>query len=160
MSAPIQSRISPFLWFDGQAEEAARHYAAIFPDSRVGAVSRYDKAAAAASGQKEGSAMTVSFELDGHAFTALNGGPQFHFNEAVSFVVSCADQDEIDHFWNHLSEGGDPNAQQCGWLKDKFGLSWQVVPAELPELLSKPAAMAALMQMKKIDLATLRAANA
>jgi len=159
MSARIRSRISPFLWFDNQAEQAAQHYIAIFPDSRIGAVSRYDKVAAEASGQKQGSAMTVAFELDGQAFTALNGGPHFRFNEAVSFVVACADQDEIDHYWNRLAEGGDPNAQQCGWLKDKFGLSWQVIPAELPELLSKPAAMAALMQMKKIDLVALRAAG-
>lgn len=98
--------------------------------------------------------MTVAFELDGQAFTALNGGAHFRFNEAVSFVATCA-----DHYWNRLSEGGDPDAQQCGWPKDKLGLSWQVTPAELPELLSKPAAMAALMQMKKIDLATLRAAR-
>ena len=160
MNTRIRSRIHPFLWFDHQAEEAAGFYAAIFPDSSVGAVSRYDKAAAQASGQREGSAMTVEFVLDGQAFTALNGGPHFHFNEAVSFVVACADQDEIDHFWKRLSEGGDPNAQQCGWLKDRFGLSWQVVPADLPELLSIPGAMAALMQMKKIDIEGLRAGAA
>ena len=160
MAARIRSCISPFLWFDHQAEEAARYYAAIFPGSSVGEVSRYDKAAAQASGQQEGSAMTVSFELDGQPFTALNGGPHFHFTEAVSFVVQCTDQDEIDHFWERLSEGGDPKSQQCGWLKDKFGLSWQVVPSQLPELLSKPRAMAALMEMKKIDLAALRSAAA
>ena len=160
MASRIRSRISPFLWFDHQAEEAARHYAAIFPGSSVGAVSRYDKASAQASGQKEGSAMTVSFELDGQPFTALNGGPHFRFTEAVSFVVQCADQDEIDHYWQRLSEDGDSKSQQCGWLKDKFGLSWQVIPAQLPELLSNPRAMAALMQMKKIDLATLRSAAA
>jgi predicted 3-demethylubiquinone-9 3-methyltransferase (glyoxalase superfamily) len=160
MSARIRSRISPFLWFDHQAEEAARHYAAIFPDSSVGAVSRYDKAAAQASGQPEGNAMTVDFVLDGQAFTALNGGPHFRFNEAVSFVVACADQDEIDYYWQQLSEGGDPAAQRCGWLKDRFGLSWQVIPAELPELLSIPGAMGALMQMKKIDIQSLRAARA
>lgn len=159
MTARIHSRISPFLWFDHQAEQAAQYYAAIFPDSRIGPVSRYDKAAAEASGQEQGRAMTVAFELDGQRFTALNGGPHFRFNEAVSFVVTCANQDEIDYYWNRLSEGGDPTAQRCGWLKDQFGLSWQVVPAELPELLSKPAATAALMQMKKIDLAALRIAG-
>jgi len=109
-------RITPFLWFDKQAEEAANHYAAIFPHSSVGKVVRYDKAAAQASGQQEGAAMTVPFTLDGHKFVALNGGPLFHFTPAVSFVVHCETQDEIDHYWNELSAGGDPSAQQCGWL--------------------------------------------
>ena len=158
MTARIAQRITPFLWFDSQAEEAARHYADIFDNARVGAVTRYDKAGAEASGQKEGSAMTVAFELDGQLFTAINGGPHFRFTEAVSFVVHCANQDEIDHYWSRLSEGGDPKGQQCGWLKDRYGLSWQVIPAELPELMKHGGVMAALMKMKKIDLATLRAA--
>jgi predicted 3-demethylubiquinone-9 3-methyltransferase (glyoxalase superfamily) len=158
MPARVQQRISPFLWFDSQAEEAAGHYAAVFPNSRIGEVTRYDKSGAQASGQPEGSAMTVPFEIDGQAFTAINGGPHFKFTEAVSFVVSCADQDEIDHYWDRLSEGGEPKAQQCGWLKDKFGLSWQVVPAELPELMKHPGVMPAILGMKKIDLAALRAA--
>jgi predicted 3-demethylubiquinone-9 3-methyltransferase (glyoxalase superfamily) len=153
-------RITPFLWFDKQAEEAATYYAAIFDNSHVGAVSRYDKAASQASGLPEGTAMTVAFELDGVPFVALNGGPHFKFTEAVSFVVSCESQAEIDRFWNHLAEGGDPTAQQCGWLKDKFGLSWQVVPTELPQLIRHPKAMQAMLQMKKIELGTLREAAA
>ena len=151
-------RITPFLWFDTQAEEAATLYASIFPNSHVGKVMRYDKAAAQASGRPEGSAMTVAFELDGQRFVALNGGPHFKFNEAVSFVVNCTTQAEIDHYWDSLSEGGDPKAQQCGWLKDKYGVSWQVVPTELPDLIKHPKAMQAMLQMKKFDLAALRKA--
>ncbi|MDR7098440.1 putative 3-demethylubiquinone-9 3-methyltransferase (glyoxalase superfamily) [Lysobacter niabensis] len=153
-------RITPFLWFDTRAEEAANYYASIFDDSRVGTIARYDKAAAQASGMPEGTAMTVAFELDGSPFVALNGGPHFKFTEAVSFVVNCESQAEIDHYWNHLSAGGDPAAQQCGWLKDKFGLSWQVVPVELPQLIQHPRAMQAMLQMKKIDLDALRKAAA
>ena len=163
MAARVQQRITPFLWFDHQAEDAATHYTSVFADSRMGAITRYDASAAKASGQREGTAMTVAFELDGQPFTALNGGPHFKFNEAVSFVVHCATQDEIDHFWNRLGEGGDPAAQQCGWIKDRFGLSWQVIPAELPELMTGgrgEQVMGALMQMKKLDLATLRKAAA
>jgi predicted 3-demethylubiquinone-9 3-methyltransferase (glyoxalase superfamily) len=153
-------RITPFLWFDSQAEEAARFYTSIFPNSTVGRTTRYDKAAAQASGRPEGSAMTVEFTLDGQHFVALNGGPHFTFSGAVSFVVTCASQAEIDHYWNRLTEGGDPAAQQCGWLKDKYGVSWQVVPTELPQLISKPKGMQAMLSMKKFDLETLRRAAA
>ena len=137
MQARFQ-RITPFLWFDDQAEEAARLYTSVFPDSRIGATTRYSKESAAVSGQKEGAVMTVAFTLDGQDFTALNGGPHFRFSEALSLVVNCRSQAEVDHYWAHLAEGGDPAAQQCGWLKDRFGVSWQVVPVELPALLSDP----------------------
>ena len=153
-------RVTPFLWFDTQAEEAARFYAAIFPNSHIGSVMRYDKAAAQASGRPEGSAMTVAFERDGQRFVALNGGPHFKFSEAISFVINCTSQEDIDHYWNKLAEGGDPNAQQCGWLKDRYGVSWQVVPTELPDLIRQPKAMQAMLQMKKFDLAVLRKAAA
>lgn len=157
-------RITPFLWFDTQAEEAAAFYTSIFENSRIVATTRYSKESEAFSGRPAGSVMTVAFELDGQSFTALNGGPAFRFTEALSLVISCRSQDEVDHFWSRLSEGGDPKAQQCGWLKDRFGVSWQVVPTELPVLLSGPDAdkarrvTAALMQMKKIDLDVLRRA--
>ena len=153
-------RITPFLWFDTQAEEAARFYTSIFPNSEIRAVHRYDKAAAQVSGRAEGSVMTIAFTLDGQKFTALNGGPMFQFSLATSFVVNCRDQAEIDHYWSRLTEGGDPKAQQCGWLKDKFGVSWQVVPIELPQLISNPKGMQAMLQMKKFDIAALRKAAA
>jgi predicted 3-demethylubiquinone-9 3-methyltransferase (glyoxalase superfamily) len=159
-------RITPFLWFDKQAEEAVNFYVSIFENARVLATTRYSKDASKASGQPEGSAMTVSFQLDGQDFTALNGGPHFKFNEAVSLVVNCRTQAEVDHFWNRLSEGGDPNAQQCGWLKDKYGVSWQIVPTELPKLLTDPdpakaeRVMKAMLQMKKIDVDALKRAAA
>lgn len=153
-------RITPFLWFDTQAEEAAKFYTSIFPNSEIRAVHRYDKAAAQVSGRAEGSVMTVAFTLDGQKFTALNGGPMFQFSLATSFVVNCRDQAEIDHYWSRLTEGGDPKAQQCGWLKDKFGVSWQVVPIELPQLISNPKGMQAMLQMKKFDIAALRKAAA
>jgi len=159
MSTSFQ-RITPFLWFDGQAEEAAKFYTAIFPNSKITHVARYDKAAAQASGRPEGSAMVVDFELDGQKLAALNGGPQFKFSEALSLVINCKTQAEVDHYWNKLSEGGDPKAQQCGWLKDKFGLSWQVVPTELPQLISHPKGMQAMLKMKKLDIETLRKAAA
>ena len=152
-------RITPFLWFDKQAEEAANYYVSIFPDSAIGTVARYDKSSAQATGQTEGSAMTVAFTLDGQRLVALNGGPMFHFTPAVSFVINCETQAEIDHYWNALSAGGDPAAQQCGWLKDKYGLSWQVVPTEMAKLISHPKAMQAMMQMKKIDIEALRKAG-
>lgn len=151
-------RITPFLWFDKQAEEAANYYVSIFPNSAVGKIARYDKTAAQATGQPEGAAMTVAFKLDGQDFVALNGGPVFNFTPAVSFVVNCATQAEIDHYWDKLSAGGDPSAQQCGWLKDKYGLSWQVVPTEMARLIRHPKAMQSMMQMKKIDIETLRRA--
>lgn len=150
-------RITPFLWFDTQAEEAANYYVSIFPNSRVTSVTRYTKEASAASGQPEGGVMTAAFELDGQQVTALNGGPVFKFNEALSLVVRCMDQAEIDHYWDKLSAGGDPNAQACGWLKDKYGLSWQIVPDDVEELVKNPGSVAALMQMKKIDIATIKA---
>ena len=154
-------KITPFLWFDGQAEEAVNYYVSIFKKSRISSISRYDDAGAAASGRPKGSAMTVAFELEGQAFVALNGGPMFKFTEAISFVVDCETQAEIDHYWEKLSEGGEKNAQQCGWLKDKYGLSWQIVPRVLGELLSGPdpakagRVMQVMLQMKKIDLAAL-----
>jgi predicted 3-demethylubiquinone-9 3-methyltransferase (glyoxalase superfamily) len=159
-------RITPFLWFDDQAEEAARHYTSIFPNSRIVTTTRYGKDAAQASGRPEGSVMTVAFELDGQELTAINGGPAFEFNEAISLVVNCRSQEEVDHYWERLSEGGDEKAQQCGWLKDRFGVSWQVVPTLLVELLSNPdpekarRATQAMLQMKKIDLEALRRAAA
>jgi predicted 3-demethylubiquinone-9 3-methyltransferase (glyoxalase superfamily) len=153
-------RITPFLWFDSQAEEAANYYVSIFPNSRVISLTRYTKEVAAASGQPEGSVMTAAFELDGQPLTALNGGPVFKFNEALSLVVHCHDQDEIDHFWETLSAGGDANAQACGWLKDKYGLSWQIVPEDIEELVTNAGSVAALMQMKKIDVAAMKAAAA
>ncbi|MCI4566616.1 VOC family protein [Lysobacter sp. CFH 32150] len=159
-------RITPFLWFDTQAEEAVNFYTSVFPNSRVGTISRYGKAGAQASGRPEGSVMVVAFELDGQAFTALNGGPQFKFNESVSLVVNCESQQEVDHYWIRLSEGGDPKAQQCGWLKDKYGLSWQIAPTQVIKLLSESnpdtaqRAMAAILQMKKIDIETVLKAAA
>jgi predicted 3-demethylubiquinone-9 3-methyltransferase (glyoxalase superfamily) len=153
-------KITPCLWFDNNGEEAAEFYTSIFKNSKIKNISRYGDAAAKATGRPKGSALTVAFELDGQDFTALNGGPMYKFNEAISFHVSCDTQDELDYFWNKLSDGGDANAQRCGWLKDKFGVSWQIIPSMLGELLSNPAtsekAMKAMMQMKKLDIETLR----
>jgi len=157
MSGRFQ-RITPFLWFDTQAEEAANYYVSIFPNSRVTSITRYTKESAEASGRPLDSVMTAAFELDGQQLTALNGGPIFRFNEALSLVVRCHDQTEIDHYWNTLSAGGDPNAQACGWLKDKYGLSWQIVPDDIEALVQNPRSVAALMQMKKIDIAAMKAA--
>ena len=157
-------KITPFLWFDTQAEEAANFYVSVFPDARILKVSRYGEAGHEIHGRPPGSVMTVLFELAGQTFTALNGGPVFRFNEAVSFEIACATQEELDYFWDRLSEGGDPRAQQCGWLKDRFGLSWQVVPSMLDELVSDPKsakaqrAMQAMLGMKKLDIAGLRRA--
>ena len=153
--------ITPFLWFDTQAEEAAEFYTSVFRNSRVLEVSRYGEAGP----MPAGTAMTVRFELDGQEFLALNGGPaHFAFNESVSFVVSCSSQDEVDHFWGRLTDGGEEVA--CGWLRDRYGLRWQVVPDRLPELLSDPdpgrreRAMQAMLQMKKLDIAALEEASA
>jgi predicted 3-demethylubiquinone-9 3-methyltransferase (glyoxalase superfamily) len=163
MSSRIQ-RITPFFWFNDQAEEAANFYVSIFGNSRITATTRYNGDAAKATGRSEGSVMTIAFELDGQAFSALNGGPHFTFNEAISLVVNCESQKEVDHFWDRLSKGGDERAQQCGWLKDRYGVSWQVVPVQLIQLLNDPdagkagKAMAAMMQMKKIDLKRLQQA--
>ncbi|MBR8304237.1 VOC family protein [Burkholderia dolosa] len=156
MTERIQ-RITPFLWFDGNAEAAANFYVSVFDDSRIVQVARYGRAGAQASGRAEGTVMTVSFELDGQAFVALNGGPAFRITPAVSFVVNCRDQQEIDRYWAALSDGGDERAQQCGWLLDRFGVSWQIVPARLSALMSGDPAraervMAKIMTMKKLDL--------
>lgn len=157
-------RITPCLWFDGEAEEAAGFYTAIFKDSRIRTISRYGKEGREIHGRPEGSVMTVEFEIDGQAFTALNGGPLFKFNEAISFQVHCESQEEIDYYWERLGEGGDETAKQCGWLKDRYGVSWQIVPKKLGQFFSGPAsenaqrAMRALLQMKKIDIAAIERA--
>jgi predicted 3-demethylubiquinone-9 3-methyltransferase (glyoxalase superfamily) len=162
----VRNRITPCLWFDSQAEEAARFYTGIFKNSKITAISRYGEAGREIHGRPAGSVMTVAFELNGQSFTALNGGPVFKFNEAVSLQVECETQEDVEYFWQHLSAGGDPAAQQCGWLKDKFGLSWQVVPKLLPSLLSDPVhpgsqrAFNAMMEMKKLDIAALQRAFA
>jgi predicted 3-demethylubiquinone-9 3-methyltransferase (glyoxalase superfamily) len=163
MQTGIQ-KITPFLWFDSQAEEAAGFYTSIFRNSQILAITHYGEEGAAASGRPKGTVMTVVFRLDGQEFVALNGGPHFRFTEAISFVVNCESQNEVDYFWEALSQGGDANAQQCGWLKDKYGVSWQVVPAALGELLSDPdpeksgRVMKAMLQMKKIDVEMLKQA--
>jgi len=153
----INQRITPFLWFDKNAEEAVNFYTAIFKNSKVNAITHYSEAAANASGQPKGSVMTISFELDGQEFVAINGGPVFKLTEAVSFVVNCKDQEEIDYYWQQLTNGGEESV--CGWLKDKFGLSWQVTPIILPELLKDPVkgerAMQAVVKMKKIEISKL-----
>jgi predicted 3-demethylubiquinone-9 3-methyltransferase (glyoxalase superfamily) len=152
--------ITPCLWFDTEGEEAATFYTSVFPSSKILEVTRYGDAGP----RPAGTVMTVSFELDGQKFTALNGGPEFTFNEAVSFEVSCKDQDEVDAYWSKLSEGGE--AGPCGWLKDKFGLSWQIVPIALHELVRDPdpekaqRVMAAMLRMGKIDVAELERAAA
>lgn len=152
------ARITPMLWFDHQAEEAAGFYASIFPNSKIGPVSRYGESGLG----PKGSVMVVAFELDGRPFTALNGGPMFKFTEAISLVVNCADQKEVDHYWDRLTDGGAP--VQCGWLKDRYGLSWQVVPTILPELMSgsdpvrSQRVVAAMMQMVKLDIGQLKKA--
>ena len=157
-----KQKITPFLWFDDQAEEAVKFYTSIFEDSKIGDVTRYDDEGANVSGRPKGSVMTVPFELNGQEFVALNGGPLFKFTEAVSFVVNCETQKEVDHFWEKLSAGGEE--VQCGWLKDRYGMSWQVVPTILTELLQDKdgekakRVMAAMLQMKKLDIAALRRA--
>ncbi|HXR59358.1 MAG TPA: VOC family protein [Burkholderiales bacterium] len=154
-------KITPFLWFDDQAEEAATYYASIFKNSKVGKVTRYGKSASKAAGRPAGSVMTVEFELDGQKFTALNGGPVFKFSEAVSFVANCESQEELDRIWEKLAAGG--SGGQCGWVKDKYGVSWQVVPAVLPRLMQSPKAdkvMGAILKMKKLDIGALERAAA
>jgi predicted 3-demethylubiquinone-9 3-methyltransferase (glyoxalase superfamily) len=155
-------KITPFLWFDTQAEEAANFYTSIFRNSKIVSVARYGEEAARASGRPKGSAMTVAFELDGQDFVALNGGPHFRFSEATSFVVNCETQEEVDHYWEKLAAGGDEKAQQCGWLKDKYGLSWQIVPVAMIKMLQDKdpkksgRVMGAMLKMKKIDIRTLQ----
>jgi predicted 3-demethylubiquinone-9 3-methyltransferase (glyoxalase superfamily) len=157
-------RITPCLWFDTQAEEAARYYAGIFKNSKIGTITRYGAAGFETHKKPAGSVMTVEFELNGQPFTALNGGPDFKFNEAISMQVYCANQTEIDFYWEKLGAGGDPKAQVCGWLKDKYGLSWQIVPEDMEELFKDQdspgaqRAMEAMLKMKKIDIAELRRA--
>jgi predicted 3-demethylubiquinone-9 3-methyltransferase (glyoxalase superfamily) len=156
--------IVPCLWFDDQAEEAAQFYTSIFPNSRIVSRVQYPEAGYEIHHRPAGSVMTVAFELDGQPFTALNGGPQFTFNEALSLEVRCQTQADIDHFWERLGEGGDPAAQQCGWLKDKYGVSWQIVPTLLTELSNdtdpqkSERLMQAILSMKKLDIAALKQA--
>ena len=156
------NKIAPCLWFDSNAEEAVAFYTSIFKNSKVKQTSYYGEAASKAARRPVGSVLTIVFELEGQQFTALNGGPVFKFNEAVSLMVHCETQDELDHYWNQLSAGGDPRAQQCGWLKDKFGVSWQIVPRKIAQMMTDPAkadrVMAALLPMKKLDVATLERA--
>lgn len=156
--------IEPCFWFDHQAEEAAMHYIGIFPKSRIIRTIRYSEAGQETHRRPPGSVMTVEFELNGQPFTALNGGPLFKFNEAISFQIFCETQREVDHYWNELSRGGDPRAQQCGWLKDKFGMSWQVVPSRLADMMADSdqaradRTMTAMLTMKKLDIAALERA--
>jgi predicted 3-demethylubiquinone-9 3-methyltransferase (glyoxalase superfamily) len=161
--AAIQ-KLAPCLWFDSQAEEAAKYYTGIFKNSKIGRISRYGEAGKEVHGRPAGSVMTVEFELEGQPFTALNGGPAFTFSEAISLQIFCETQQEIDYYWDRLTTGGDPKAQVCGWVKDKFGLSWQVVPTVLSELMSDPdrektdRVMEAVLQSKKFDIEELKAA--
>jgi predicted 3-demethylubiquinone-9 3-methyltransferase (glyoxalase superfamily) len=152
-------KITPNLWFDHQAEDAAKYYVGIFRDSSISKVTHYGKAGHEIHKMEEGTVMTVEFTLAGQKFVALNGGPIFKFNEAVSFVVNCKNQQEIDYYWDALSRGGDPKAQQCGWLKDKFGVSWQVVPEQMSKLMENTETaeqvMTEMLKMKKLDLAAL-----
>jgi predicted 3-demethylubiquinone-9 3-methyltransferase (glyoxalase superfamily) len=154
MTAQFQ-KITPMLWFDGRAEDAARLYVSVFADASVDSITR----------QPDGSPLTVAFTLAGQRFTALNGGPDYTFSQAISFVVDCETQEEVDHYWDLLGEGGDPEAQQCGWLKDRFGVSWQIVPRQLIEFMSDSdqekagRTVQALLQMKKLDIEALRRAH-
>jgi predicted 3-demethylubiquinone-9 3-methyltransferase (glyoxalase superfamily) len=156
-------KITPFLWFDDNAEEAMEFYTSIFEDSKIVGVSRYDEAGARASGRPAGSVMSGTFELAGQQFMALNGGPQFKFSEAISLFVNCETQEEVDHLWERLSEGGEKG--QCGWLKDRFGVSWQIVPTILGELLGDPdpekvqRVMQAMLQMRKLNIRGLEEAH-
>ena len=155
-------KITPFLWFDSEAEEAAKFYTSIFQNSKIGKITRYDEEASKAAGRPAGSVMTVEFQVEGQEFVALNSGPVFKFTEAVSFVVNCKTQEEVDHFWLKLSAGGEES--RCGWLKDKFGLSWQIVPIVLIEMLADndtakaKRVMHAMLQMDKIDIPILKKA--
>ncbi len=156
----MANHITPCLWFDNQAEEAANFYTSVFEDSKIESISYYGKEGFEIHGQKEGAVLTVVFHIDGQSFTALNGGPDFKFNEAISLQVFCETQEEIDYYWSNLTDGGEEG--QCGWLKDKFGVSWQIVPSILPDLLCDPvkagSVMNAFMQMKKFDIEKIRRA--
>ena len=164
MKVNSMQKITPCLWFDSNAEEAVNFYTSIFKNSKIGNISRYGEAGYEIHGKPAGTVLTMEFELNGQAFTALNGGPMFKFNEAISFQVNCESQEEVDYYWGKLSEGGDEKAQVCGWLKDKYGLSWQIVPTVLGEMLQDKDAeksgrvMEALLKMKKIDIRTLKEA--
>ncbi|MGH7799717.1 MAG: VOC family protein [Thermodesulfobacteriota bacterium] len=166
MKGKGMQKITPCLWFDSNAEEAVNFYTSIFKNSKIGKISRYGEAGCEIHGKPAGTVMTIEFELNGQVFTALNGGPIFKFNEAISFQVNCESQEEVDYYWGKLSEGGDEKAQQCGWLKDKYGLSWQIVPTVLGELLQdkdtkkSERVMKALLQMKKLDVKSLKQAYA
>ncbi|HUD00577.1 MAG TPA: VOC family protein [Candidatus Polarisedimenticolaceae bacterium] len=157
-------KITPCLWFDDQAEDAVAFYAGIFPNSKIVNIARYGEAGYEQHRKPAGTVMTVAFELHGQAFTALNGGPIFKFNEAVSFQVNCETQKEVDHYWGELSKGGDEKAQMCGWLKDKYGVSWQIVPRVLIEMINDPDSgksgrvMEAMLQMKKIEIEKIKRA--
>ena len=161
--ATIQ-KITPCLWFDDQAEEAASFYTGVFRNSKIVHIARYGEAGREIHGRPAGSVMTVAFELDGQPFTALNGGPVFQFNEAVSFQVFCASQDEVDHHWDKLKAGGDPAAQQCGWLKDRYGVSWQIIPQVLIEMISDPdvqksqRVFSEMLTQKKLEIERLKRA--
>ncbi len=163
MQTKIQ-KITPFLWFNNQAEEAVKFYTSVFKNSRINRIIRYDEESSKSARMPKGAVMTVEFQIEGQDFVALNGGPVFNFSEAVSFVVNCDSQEEVDYYWGKLTEAGDENAQQCGWLKDKYGLSWQVVPRVMIELLNDPdpvktgRVMKAMLQMKKIDIEALKKA--
>ncbi|WP_035601277.1 VOC family protein [Haloferula sp. BvORR071] len=158
------SKLSPCLWFDSNAEEAVKFYTSIFKNSKIGDIGYYGEAGREHHGREPGSVCAIYFELDGQSFTALNGGPLFKFNEAISLQIDCADQAEVDYYWEKLNEGGDPSCQACGWLKDKFGVSWQVVPSMLPKLFVDPDTVASqrmltvMHEMKKLDIAKLQAA--
>ena len=158
--------ITPCLWFDGEAEVAARFYTGIFSNSKITGISHYGEAGREVHGQPAGKVLTVAFELDGRPFTAMNGGPQFKFNEAVSLQVPCSSQEEIDYYWDKLTAGGDAQAQQCGWLKDRYGLSWQVFPAAVMDMLQDQdrrkadRVLQAIMEMRKMDLKALERAYA
>jgi len=162
MATKITQKITPFLWFDDKAEEAVKFHTSIFKNSKIGKITRYDEKAAEPTDRPAGSVMTVEFELEGQEFVALNGGPMFKFSEAISFVVNCETQEEVDYFWSKLSAGGEES--RCGWLKDKFGLSWQVVPIVLIKMLADKdkakakRVMHAMLQMDKIDIPTLKKA--
>ena len=160
---PLKQRIATCLWFDSQAEQAAAYYISIFKNSRIVNVSRYTEAGREIHQRPAGSVMTVTFELDGQSFTALNGGPLFKFNEAVSLQIYVEDQKELDHYWSKLTPGGDPKSHVCGWLKDRYGLSWQVVPRKMVEWMGDPnekseRVMTALLKMGKLDIAALERA--
>ncbi|TLX88554.1 MAG: VOC family protein [Thaumarchaeota archaeon] len=157
-------KISPCLWFDNNAEEATSFYTSIFKNSKIGNVTRYGKEGHEIHGKEEGTVMTVDFEIEGQKFLALNGGPIFKFNEAISFQIYCETQEEVDYYWEKLSEAGDEKAQQCGWLKDRYGVSWQVVPTVLIKMLQdkdpkkSESVMKALLQMRKLDISALKKA--